>query len=186
MKKLIFALLILGIAAPTAWGLYSSRAPVRAAAPAPAESPQAPPPAVAERGSLPWMVPLDRFNDWAIALKRRINAYIRRDRRVAEEGWAGRCLPRIGEGLYASARRMRGDRVTAVAGKIYNVSDADHAPALYMLKLYDNSGALIRTAETRLGGIKAHTAQAFRTVLRVPGVNVHSVVLAFDPALAHH
>ena len=81
---------------------------------------------------------------------------------------------------------MRGDAVTTVAGIIYNVSGGDHAPAVYQLKLYDKTGKLIHTHQTRLGAIKAHTARSFRAVLRVAGAKVARVGVVLDAALAHH
>ena len=71
MKKLIIAFLILGLAAPAAWGLYSTQQPARKIAPPPAvkQTQEAP----------PLLAPLDRLNDWAIALKLRIKASIYRE-----------------------------------------------------------------------------------------------------------
>lgn len=184
MKKFIVGLLIFGIAAPAAWGLYSTQQPDREIEALPvAEQTReaAPPPLLA-----PLSAPLDRFNDWGIALKRRIKAYINREQRAAKEGWAKQCLPRIGEGMYASVRRMRGGAVTTVAGKIYNVSARDHAPAVYELKLFDSSGKLIRSHQIPLGAIKAHSTRSFRAVVRLPGAGVAEVAVVLDAALAHH
>lgn len=176
MKKFIVVLLTIGIAAPAAWGLYSYR------------SPQAPPmvaesPAIAPGGLL---APLQRFNDWAIALKRKLNAYVRRDQRAATEGWAQKCLPRIADGLYARTGQVSGQRITSVAGTIYNVSDADRPPAAYRLKLYDKSGGLIATRETRIGAIRAHSSRPFRAFLNMPGAGVASAKLELDAIFAHH
>ena len=180
MKKLIIAFLILGVAAPAAWGLYSTRGPQR----------EAPAPAGVAGGdfseAMPLMDPMDRLNDWAISLKRRIKAYIYRDQRATTEGWAKQCLPRIGNGLYSRISRMGGDAVTTVAGTVYNVSDTGRAPAAYRVKLYGKSGKVIGAGETRLGEIKAHSARSFRTVLRVPGARVAGVKLELDSAVAHH
>ena len=180
MKKLLIAFFILGLAAPAAWGLYSAQQPAREIGTRPVPE-AAPPPLLA-----PLSAPLDRFNDWGIALKRSIKAYINREQRAATEGWAKQCLPRIGEGMYASARRMGGDAVTTVAGKIYNVSGRDHAPAVYKLKLFDSSGKLIRSHQIPLGEIKAHSTRSFHAVVRLPGAGVARVGVVLDAALAHH
>lgn len=177
MKKLIAALLIIAFAAPAAWGLYSTREPAPELAPTPA---------MGRREALPLLRPLEVFNDWAISLKRRIKAYIYSDRRVAREGWAQKCLPRIGEGLYVSTRRMRGEDITAVAGKIYNVSDSARAPAAYTLKLYDKAGVIIGSREVRVSEIPAHGTRAFRTVMSVPGRDVARVQLLSDAPVTGH
>ena len=176
MKKLIVALLIIAFAAPAAWGLYSTREPAPDVAPPPAMG----------REALPLLRPLEVFNDWAISLKRRIKAYIYSDRRVVREGWAKKCLPRIGEGLYVSARRMRGEDITAVAGKIFNVSGSARAPAAYTLKLYDKAGVMIGSREVRVSEIPAHGARGFRTVMKVPGRDVARLQLVSDAPVTGH
>jgi hypothetical protein len=176
MKKLIVALLIIAFAAPAAWGLYSTREPTPHVAPPPATG----------REALPVLRPLEVFNDWAISLKRRIKAYIYSDRRVAREGWAKKCLTRIGAGLYVSARRMRGEDITAVAGKIYNVSGSARAPAAYTLQLYDKAGVMIGGREVRISEIPAHGVLGFRTVVQVPGRDVVTVRLLSDNPVTGH
>ena len=180
MKKLVIALFIISLAAPAAWGLYSTRERV------PEKAQPIVKPSIASPESRPLMVTLDRFNDWAVSLKHRLKAYLYRDQRAAMESWSQKCLPRIGEGLYARAERVRGDGITAVAGQIFNVSGSNRAPAAYRLKLYDHAGTLIGTGETRVDEIKAHTVQAFRAVLRVPGRRVARIAVELDAVTSHY
>ena len=67
---------------------------------------------------------------------------------------------------------MRGEDITAVAGKIYNVSGSARAPAAYTLQLYDKAGVMIGGREVRISEIPAHGVLGFRTVVQVPGRDV--------------
>ncbi|MCZ6843041.1 MAG: hypothetical protein O7G32_09450 [SAR324 cluster bacterium] len=175
MKRVLAALLILGVAAPAAWGLYSRNEP----------SPRGPAAAAAPRvimfEGLPLMRELHELNDWGIALKRRITAYIYRDRHKAVANWARECLRIGGGGFYASSGHLQGGAVTEVAGQLVNLSGANHASARFKVTAYGHGGELLATDVLRVAEFREHTVRGFYTVLPLPRSAVAEVRVTFAP-----
>ena len=182
MKRPIAALLIIGIAAPAAWafiesGMYPAREQPAFKASAPARR-------VSELEALPLLRELRDLNDLGIALKRKINAFIFRDRQAATAKWARKCLPASGGGFYARTTNVHGQDVTGVAGEIVNLSGAGHSSAHFTVNAYDKAGRLLGKGEARIEDFREHAVRPFRAVLPLPRKAVARVWVAFESGLA--
>ncbi len=181
MKKLLVVLTIIGVATPTAWGLYSTQQN----APAPARGGDGAA-GLEQRQIAEWplMRELRQINDLGVRLKRKINAYIYRDNRAARVAGLTRCYPSIGGGLIAMHTTLRRGGPDDVVAEIVNTSPADLARADISIRLYGKSGVLLGTTWTTVYGIRQGKSRRLRAVVsKFPLDEVASVVLEFQPAV---
>ncbi len=176
MKKLLVVMMVIGIATPTAWGLYST-----------GETTPAPLPANAgyrERVGRDWplMRELQQLNDWGVRWKNQLNAYLRRENTAARVANLRSCYPSIGGGLVAKCTTLRPHGPGDVVGEIVNITGETIPRAKISVRLYDGAGKLVGQTRTEVKNLKYGVARRFRAMVsRFPLHRVREVVITRVP-----
>ena len=182
MKKLLTVLLVIGVATPTAWGLYSSTE----SAPGFGLGPFFPATDYRERVGRDWplMRELQQVNDWGVGWKNRLRAYLGRENTAAQVAGFKSCYPAIGAGLVAQNTTLRPDGPGDVVGEIVNTAAGTIPSAEISVRLYDSAGKLVGQTRTKVSDLRFGVPRTFRAMVsrlpldRVRAVEVSAVVSA--------
>jgi hypothetical protein len=173
MKKLLIGLLVIAVAAPTAWGLISTEAPP------PAPEGIAP----SHLRALPLLRELQEFNDFGIRLKNRIKAYIYMEERAARINKFKKCHPPIGGGFIALQTTLRKGRIADAMGAVVNTAPGTVRHARLRVHLYDLAGVPLGASDTYAEDLPQGVARPFRASLAgLPLDRVAKAQVRFVPA----
>ncbi len=169
--------MVIGIAAPTAWGLYSTgeKAPAPHPAPYPADT------SYRDKVGRDWplMRELQQVNDWGVYWKNRLNAYLKRENTAARVANLRSCYPAIGGGLVAKHTTLRPDGPGDVVGEIVNTTGETVPRAKISVRLYDGAGKLVGQTWTEVKNLKYGVPRGFRAMVsRFPLHRVREVMVS--------